>query len=598
MHTNKIIGKAITTIIVCIAIVAMLSTLIPRVTIASHGSVSISLTQNPQQADLLEYQTRDTTTWGYEYQLMNGDKVEVGNKATETFEPRIKLYRWDDECSLDLILPYTSTAKVIELNSIELSWSSPEADIKFYAYEKIGEENHEGFEFDITIKQKPPTNVVSAYFNYSNLEFYYQPPLTEEYKDGWSDEFQTQIKVAPTTVQNTKTGELLIFRPENVVGSYAVYKKDHSPMYSSERDAEKYRTGKAFHWYRPLMWDSSASPKYAWGDLHVDAELGIRTTAIPQDFYETATYPITIDDDFGYTGEGGSDQTIETYMMLTRGTPAASGTGVSITAYIEVTSQPHLIKCHMYGDGDGVSDITGLPLISNGATEEIDVPAEFDDSQTFNFSTGPSLTGGTYYRPAIWGEATAGTAYINYDTLANNDYYYDFETYGSWPDDNDLYYYGTDKRLSLYCTYTPGGGAPEITNTQSTWAMGVVDVDDVVYFSATGSQDDDYSQIENTGDVAVDVEIQGTNAEGGDYDWVLASSPSTEQYSLYANSSNGSATYNIEVKSSSYNDLVTDLAVDAVYNFSMKFTAATAGNANDDGQSKSATVTLVASEAS
>lgn len=135
-----------------------------------------------------------------------------------------------------------------------------------------------------------------------------------------------------------------------------------------------------------------------------------------------------------------------------------------------------------------------------------------------------------------------------------------------------------------------------ITNTESTWAIGTVEVDDVVYFSATGAQDDDYSQIENTGSVAVDIEIQGTDIEGGSYDWTLAAAAGSETYSLFANANNGTSAYNIEVKSSAYNDLTTDLAAAATYDWSMNFTAPTAFNANDDGAEKAATVTLVASE--
>lgn len=135
-----------------------------------------------------------------------------------------------------------------------------------------------------------------------------------------------------------------------------------------------------------------------------------------------------------------------------------------------------------------------------------------------------------------------------------------------------------------------------ITNTQTTWTMADADVDDILYFSADNSQDDDYSQIENTGNVAADVEIQGTNMEGGDYDLTLAAAAGDQQYSLYANSSNASSTYDIEVKSSSYNDIVTSLGPGAVYNWSMKLTAPTAKNASDDGSNKTATVTLVASE--
>ena len=135
-----------------------------------------------------------------------------------------------------------------------------------------------------------------------------------------------------------------------------------------------------------------------------------------------------------------------------------------------------------------------------------------------------------------------------------------------------------------------------ITNTQSAWGIGTVAVDAVVYFSATGSQDDDYSQIENTGTVAVDVEIQGTDIEGGDYDWTLAAAAGSEIYSLHANNATTPTVYDKEVKDASYVDILTDLAADGTSDWSMKFVAPTAFNAADDGVEKTATVTLVASK--
>jgi len=135
-----------------------------------------------------------------------------------------------------------------------------------------------------------------------------------------------------------------------------------------------------------------------------------------------------------------------------------------------------------------------------------------------------------------------------------------------------------------------------ITNTESVWGIGTVAVDAVVYFSATGSQDDDYSQIENTGTVAIDVEIQGTDIEGGDYDWTLADAAGSEIYSLYANNATTPTVYDKEVKDASYVDILTDLAADGTSDWSMKFTAPTAFNAADDGEEKSATITLVASK--
>jgi len=137
-----------------------------------------------------------------------------------------------------------------------------------------------------------------------------------------------------------------------------------------------------------------------------------------------------------------------------------------------------------------------------------------------------------------------------------------------------------------------------ITNSQATWTIGAVEVDDVVYFSATGAQDDDYSRITNTGNVAVDIEIQGTDAEGGAYDWTLSNTgtPGDQIYSLKANSEATPTVYDILVKSAAYVDLYADLAASDTYDWSMKFTAPTAFHGSDAGANKTATVTLVASE--
>jgi len=145
-------------------------------------------------------------------------------------------------------------------------------------------------------------------------------------------------------------------------------------------------------------------------------------------------------------------------------------------------------------------------------------------------------------------------------------------------------------------TITVTAGLLTITNSEDTWAIGYATPSEVTYFSATGAQDDDYSMVINTGNLAVDVEIQGVNFEGGSYDWTLGAASGNQTYSLYANKSATPTVYDTEVKSSSYTDLTTDLAASANVTWSMKFTAPNEFHASDNGAEKSATVTLVASE--
>jgi hypothetical protein len=144
-------------------------------------------------------------------------------------------------------------------------------------------------------------------------------------------------------------------------------------------------------------------------------------------------------------------------------------------------------------------------------------------------------------------------------------------------------------------TITISAQITSITNTQDTWTAGAV----VAGASAIKwGTSDTYSTVENTGNVAVDVEIQGTNFEGGAFDWTLSNvgTAGDQIYALMANSDH-STTYNITVKSSSYLDLITNLAATGsdTWTWSMQLTPPTAFNPSDAGASKTATVTLVAS---
>ena len=134
------------------------------------------------------------------------------------------------------------------------------------------------------------------------------------------------------------------------------------------------------------------------------------------------------------------------------------------------------------------------------------------------------------------------------------------------------------------------------TNTESDWNIGMVGVDNVKYFSGDNLENDTYSQLNNTGNVEIDVALGGSDFEGGDYDWLLNTTADTEKYSLYANSEATPTTYDVEVKTSDCNNLATDLAAGHVYNWSMKFTAPSGFNAADPGTNKTATLTLVVTE--
>jgi hypothetical protein len=165
----------------------------------------------------------------YEIDLPFADKAEIGDKDSADFKPNLKLKRWGEECSINLSIPTTEKIKPI-IQDNKILWQGRDYGAEFY-------QATDGFKFNIILPKKPKTNVFPLDFGSDNLKFYYQPPLTDEFKDGWSDEFKTDISVSETGVKDLK-GKLLAYRPEFAVGSYAAYHATKRNTHPSKADAE------------------------------------------------------------------------------------------------------------------------------------------------------------------------------------------------------------------------------------------------------------------------------------------------------------------------------------------------------------------------
>lgn len=211
-------------------------------------------------------------------------------------------------------------------------WSK-NAITNVYTPEKRTEDE---YEFDVILNEKPTTNIVSMSLQTKGLEFSYQPALMSE--------------------------ELLAgnYRPDRVVESYAVYYKDCPANIDGGKE---YKTGKAFHIYRPRITDSSG--KSVWGKLNIDIENNLLNVEIPQDFLDTAQYPIknAAGLNFGYTTAGASINTITE--TSSNDDPAgkvatgAVGTADSITAYLgSISSSARTYKYGLYQAGNYIATTT------------------------------------------------------------------------------------------------------------------------------------------------------------------------------------------------------------------------------------------------
>jgi hypothetical protein len=349
-------------------------------------------------------QINDTT-----FRFDIGDEyVELGDRYSNDFIPTAKINRWGGECFVEprfntLIKP----TPVLEGNI--LKWVSPNLEVHFF-------EDAGSFEYMTVLNQKPASNIISFDIETQGLDFLYQPVLTQEEID---------------------RGDI---QPENVAGSYAVYHSTRTNIHSCKADADKYKVGKAFHIYRPQAVDSSG--KKTWCLLSIDIQAGTLIIEVPQNFLDTATYPVYIDPNFGYETIGSAGSIIENDIQGSKFTCTEAGTATNITAYIDITGGNFDTKTAIYKHSDA-SLLAG--------SNEVNVAAD----GWIEYNVSGSLTAQDYVLEA-WSESTANTCYLKRDSGdTDQSHRVVGEVYNGWPDPATWQHY--TYKHSIYCTYTAAG---------------------------------------------------------------------------------------------------------------------------------------------
>jgi hypothetical protein len=308
-----------------------------------------------------------------------------------------------------------------------VSWCGDKLECHFY--ETQAEEG--GFEVDVRLLEKPASNVMSFSLQTKGLEFFYQPPLTKrDIADG-------------------------CVRPERVVGSYAVY---HSARPMNLVGGKSYKAGKAFHIYRPRIKDSAGLE--VWGELQIDADAGILSVTIPQDFLDNAVYPVVqaAGLDFGYTSVGASETTYSFAKICIKAAsnPASNGTLDSISSYCQKFSAGTVHVTTALYDHDAVNNEPQARLAYK-ETGTV-VPDTFAwTTHVPNAGALPSLTSGTQYWIGCSIERTTDNqdASTKYDTGPADCWN---RTASQFWDDPWVTQDLLTRQFSLYATYTSSGG--------------------------------------------------------------------------------------------------------------------------------------------
>jgi len=379
-------------------------------------------------------------------------KVEIGDtKDSSQFYPQAKIMQWGNETnfSMRLITDVDDNSEYYLDDIDKARWVSSDGNIEADIFQfdipdkslNLTKENTEngGLVFDVKFTEKPFSNVVKFSLRSKNLNFFYQPELTDEEAQSTLDKLIANDATAYShfTLEEVKRRS----RPEKILGSYAVYHK-------TKRNDE-YKTGKAFHIYRPHVTDAKGNTE--WCSLNINEATNLLTITISQEFLDNAIYPIIVDPDVGYTTIGGSSDAIsDDDAYATKGN---SGLIANAQYY-----RPDSYSAYLTGNNKTIGfagatwDYTTNDVITNSVGSPVTTTADGWRTSTCSDPKALLAENTDYWIGGVVEEIGGGANFdIHYDTGSTRDGHEDGTN--SYPTPQTLN--GTDQaRLySLYLTY-------------------------------------------------------------------------------------------------------------------------------------------------
>lgn len=355
-------------------------------------------------------------------------EVEVGDsKDSIEFHPQMKMMRWDNEANVSFRLVHDfipGNVTQTEENGV-ITWSKKQGQNEWIArfYEDWG--TPEGaYKFaELVMPSRPPVNEISFTTTSKDVDFIYQPALTQQEIDEGSS------------------------RPDEVSGSYAIYSKSSGGLNRS--DGKDYKVGKVGHLYRAKLIDDNGDE--IWADYNTDLnETGILTVSVDPAWLDNAVYPVVLDPTFGNTSVGASTSAnTSDSIWSAKATAPVSGEVTQMSVYAEKSTTNFNSECGLFVASD-------MSLVTN-QSDQVTINSSTAQWWDYDFSSTASVTNQDYY--LAWFNDGQGTN--------NQIIYYDNDvggatdqrrtkfsmTFSSWPDPFSGYSEDDDV-LSIYATYS------------------------------------------------------------------------------------------------------------------------------------------------
>ena len=397
-------------------------------TIATIGIISVLATGGVIVADNDINPYEDKGDY-YEVGILN-NSVNIDKDTND-----VELTRWNNKESLTIEAVGDYLPSDREFLSKNRQAESVDGKSTF-----VIEPSIDSINLDTILKERPEVNGDKyQHFDYivngcEEYDFAYQPPLTDE---------------------EIKEGDV---RPDDIVGSYAVY---HKTLKDNE-----YQTGKAFHIKRPKISDSKEN--WIWGELGFEPKTCTLTVYVSHEFLDNAVYPVRVDPTLGYTSFGASNGTVTlNTVAATYATSTENGTVTSISLGIDGNLVGTVNAKGVLYD----NTLNNNAVITNGVSPSTLLPATAGSSfTTIAYSTGPSISTGVGYSVGFVGDSTVR---YYYDSPGGTQGWSDTTNSYTSPQTTGATNFST-RKVSQYITYTVSGGTSGADSVGSTNMVNVL----------------------------------------------------------------------------------------------------------------------------
>lgn len=399
-------------------------------------------------------------------------EVEIGDAKQPDFKPQRKSTRWNNEVNFSQRAPETENA-VVRTEGETIKYIAGDYEVHQYEKPDAGEDG--GYELEMHFKTLEALQQIATVqgdwyrivlsTQHKCIVGYKQLPLNQEITPG-------EGETVTETQHIDKDGNVIAERPEEYVNSIAFYHESKGGLNRS--DGMEYKTGK--FGYAPRIKLIGADGSWTWGDQNWIKENEEHEVLLPKEWvdnYDFSSGELIVDPTFGYTTVGGSNDSLGgNYFRGSLFTCPENLSVDSLTAYISYNGKSFAPVIY-----NGVTAVTNSkgPTITGGSSASW---------QTSTYVTKPTLTGSSAYTIGLTVEYYLSKFY--YDTDASNPGREDNTNYYPTPHDDAGSFTTTNKKRSIYATYTASSSGTDTNDERSAELTGHIDTNSTRDAELTG----------------------------------------------------------------------------------------------------------------